>query len=287
MSKPVAPELDQRNPDGAGGAGRSSSKRHIVLRRIYQMFSGVFFDPIVAAWHVVELPAFVANFARYRRQARSAGNFRIRLRYLYPVLGDRHATAGVASGHYFHQDIWAARLIHQSRPARHVDVGSSVAGFVAHLLTFRDVDYVDIRPLRSNVSGLRFIQGTIVDLPFDPDSLPSLSALHVVEHIGLGRYGDPVDPAGWKKAIAELKRVLMPGGSLYFSVPIGRERLEFDGHRVFDPNTIIAAFKPLELAAFSLVDDHGDFLVDPDMGKFTGWYSCGLFLFSKPAPTRS
>jgi hypothetical protein len=45
--------------------------------------------------------------------------------------------------------------------------------------------------------------------------------MHVVEHVGLGRYGDPIDANGDAQAIKELKCVLWPGGVLYFVVPTG------------------------------------------------------------------
>jgi SAM-dependent methyltransferase len=259
-------------------------RTRIVGLRVYQFVSGSALDPLALGRRVIEAPYFVANLVRYlRRQPRPPSSFRLRLRYLYPALGDRHAPAGDASGHYFHQDIWAARQIHENAPGRHVDVGSSVAGFIAHLLTFREVEYVDIRPLRTNVTGLHYRAGSLLALPYASDSLESLSALHVAEHIGLGRYGDAVDPDGWRKAVDELKRVLRPGGSLYFSVPIGKERLEFDGHRVFDPKTVIAAFEPLSLVKFAYVDDDGDYVEAADPDGINGWYGCGLFLFSKEA----
>jgi SAM-dependent methyltransferase len=257
-------------------------RRRIVALRLYQVVSNVLLDPITIAWRVLEAPSYVANLVRYRgQQARGTGSFRLRFRYLYPVLGDRHSGAGVASGHYFHQDIWAARDIHRRNPARHVDVGSSVAGFIAHLLCFREVEYVDIRELDTNVSGLRVRLGNITALPYASDEVESLSALHVGEHVGLGRYGDPVDAGGWLKAIGELRRVLRPGGVLYYSVPIGRERLEFDAHRVFDPPTIVEAFRPLRLAGFSYVSDDGRYVGDADIRDFDGWYGCGLFTFTK------
>ena len=49
----------------------------------------------------------------------------------------------------------------------------------------------------------------------------------MLEHIGLGRYGDPIDPQGTEKAATELQRVLAPGGDLYLSLPIEKESRVF------------------------------------------------------------
>jgi hypothetical protein len=34
----------------------------------------------------------------------------------------------------------------------------------------------------------------------------SLSCLHALEHFGLGRYGDPIDPRGHEKGITRWRR---------------------------------------------------------------------------------
>lgn len=156
-----------------------------------------------------------------------------------------------------------------------------MAGFVAHLLCFREVEYVDLRPLPTNVNGLKFNQGSLLALPYESGELESVSSLHVIEHIGLGRYGDPIDHQGWRKACRELQRVLRPGGHLYTSMPIGFERLEFDGHRVFDPQTIVKVFDESTLTDFACVDDSGAYVADCDPTRFKGWYGCGLFHFVK------
>ena len=67
----------------------------------------------------------------------------------------------------------------------------------------------------------------------------------MAEHIGLGRYGDPLDPLGTRKAAAELQRVLAPGGQLLFSLPVGRPRVEFNAHRVHDPHEVASWFDGL------------------------------------------
>ena len=226
------------------------------------------------------LPRFLRELRQYRESER--GEFPLERGTLKPILVDYHAQAGIA-GHYFHQDLWAARLIAGRRPQRHVDIGSRVDGFVAHLLTVMPVTLIDIRPLDVEVEGLSFQKGSVVSLGTIPDdSVESISTLHAIEHVGLGRYGDPVDPDGWRKAVGELKRVLAPGGTLYFSVPVGRQRVLFNANRIFAVSTIVEAFKPLRLVSFSGVDDGGRFLPGASLDAFADAYeACGLFEFTK------
>src|SRR5688572_7828616 len=93
---------------------------------------------------LLRLPRFVRDFNRYRRSSTGQGRFPARLRHLKPILIDYKSDAGAASGHYFFQDLWAARLIYEARPTRHVDIGSRIDGFVAHVLTFMPVEVIDI-----------------------------------------------------------------------------------------------------------------------------------------------
>ena len=205
------------------------------------------------------------------------------MRDAYPILHEFESEAGSARGHYFHQDLWAARLIYDRRPDSHLDIGSRIDGFVANLLTFMPVTVIDVRRLENDVAGLSFVQADATDLNEIPDdSIASLSSLHAVEHFGLGRYGDPVDPEAPLKALREMERVLTPEGHLYLGVPIGRERLEFNAHRVFSPFTILESFSRLDLVSFAFVDDAGNLHspAEPSMVT-TAEYSCGLFDFTK------
>ncbi len=155
-----------------------------------------------------------------------------------PALHDRHAGAGITD-EYFWQDLAVARMVHSAGPDLHVDVGSLLTGFVAHVASFREIELIDIRPLASTIPNVRFRQadmmGDIGDLAGHTDSL---SCLHAIEHFGLGRYGDPLDPGGPEKGIANLAKMLKSGGTLYLSTPIGRERVEFNANWVFDPRRI-------------------------------------------------
>jgi SAM-dependent methyltransferase len=228
------------------------------------------------------LPRYWGDVARYRSCA--SQRFPVRLRYLKPMLLDYASQAGVADGHYFFQDLWAARKIFAIRPEQHFDIGSRVDGFVAHVLSFMPVSVMDIRPLTSDVPGLTFVQADATNLEgISDDSVESLSSLHATEHFGLGRYADVIDPEACFKAMAAMQRVLRPGGRLYFSVPVGFERLEFNAQRVFDPRTILATFHGLQLVGFAAVDDAGVFHPQADPADFTrARYACGMFELTKP-----
>lgn len=178
--------------------------------------------------------------------------------------------------------MWAARKIRKRAPDRHVDIGSRLDGFITHLLVFRDVIVVDIRPVESDVEGLSFIRGDATELAFLKDvSVRSISSLHAAEHFGLGRYDDPIDPEGHAKFISHLQRVLKPDGRLYFSVPVGRERVEFNAHRVLSPHTILDEFDELELVALDGVIG-GDFVESASPQELEkGNHACGMFEFTK------
>jgi hypothetical protein len=210
---------------------------------------------------------------------------------LLPTLSDKYSPSGVASGHYFHQDLWVARKVKLQNPIRHVDIGSRIDGFVAHLLCFMNVEVIDIRSLVSKISGLTFFQADMMaekSLNIEPSK--SVSSLHALEHFGLGRYGDPITPDGWRIGIKRMAEIVAPDGRLYLSVPIGEPAVEFNAQRIFHPQYIIleAEVNGLTLIDFAFVDDNGDLheLKTPihhedisSMSKMQ--YGCGIFVFYK------
>ena len=186
----------------------------------------------------------------------------------YPVYADRFDSAGQAKGHYFHQDLFVAREIFARKPRRHIDVGSSVYGFVSHVASFREIEVVDIRPLTIATPGISFVQLDLMNLRPEFEGIAdSVSCLHALEHFGLGRYGDPVDYDGWRKGLYGLRKLLEPNGVLYLSVPTGKnQRVEFNAHRVFSLPFLRDTLEDLfSIEVCSFVDDEGDFHpnVDP------------------------
>jgi SAM-dependent methyltransferase len=168
------------------------------------------------------------------------------MNYLYPCIYDATTTTAIEPT-YFYQDAWAFEHIVNSRPSHHVDVGSHHK-YVALLSKVLPVTMVDIRPLSLPLDSLTFRQGSILALPYEDGTVPSVSSLCVVEHIGLGRYGDPLDPNGTEKALAELKRIVAPGGDLYLSIPLDDEnRTYFNAHRAFSEKYLMEIFKPFDV----------------------------------------
>ena len=186
-------------------------------------------------------------------------------KYDYICVWDKYAENGMLDNQYFVQDIWGARKVFEHKPEVHYDVGSSVAGFVAHLLSMKQkVKLIDIRPMENNLDtlflnsggGVIYHQSDATHLDnIESQSIQSLSALCSVEHFGLGRYGDPIDPMAWEKALKSFQRVLASGGRLYFSVPIGRiNKVCFNAHRVYTPQIIIDTLNDMDIIEMSYVN---------------------------------
>lgn len=172
---------------------------------------------------------------------------------LLPFLEDKYSKNGPTSA-YFFMDIWGAQLVRKSGVKQHFDIGSSVNGFIAHLLAMDiEVTVIDCREFSLEIEGMSAIVADATELKqIEDNSVKSISALHSLEHFGLGRYGDPIDPEACFKAFAAIQRKLQKGGNLYLAVPLGRNQLRFNGARYFHPATIVECFDNLTLKEFSL-----------------------------------
>ncbi|MBI4224906.1 MAG: DUF268 domain-containing protein [Candidatus Sungbacteria bacterium] len=236
----------------------------VVIWRVFRNRHG-FFAKIRA------LGSFFESWSAFRHMPRNSA-FLLKTHDLYPRLFDNtHGTP--IDPVYFYQDTWCAGKIFSQKPEHHYDIASE-AEFIGIISQFVPTTMVDIRPLPVTLPNLSFMQGDTTRLPFDDSSIASLSSICVIEHIGLGRYGDPLDPFGSEKALAEMIRVLAPGGSLYISVPIDAEnKVYFNAHRAFSPNYIFKLCMPLTLIEERYVyGNRMEQTYDPKKGFGTGLY---------------
>lgn len=205
----------------------------------------------------------------------------------YPIKSDYRKQAGTYGGGYFHQDLLVASFIYAAKPEKHIDIGSRIDGFVAHVATYRKIQVLDIRPLPPvGHENIEFIQADLMSENSLPPKVDSISCLHAIEHFGLGRYGDPVDPLGHQKGFSNIVSMLKEGGHLYISFPIGRQNeVHFNAHRVFHPQDIFNwnGSDLLELVRFDYVDDPGNLYRNVDVfnTKIDVEYGCGIYTFKK------
>ena len=223
---------------------------------------------------------YIKNYFKYKKINKSS-RFKIYFKNSRPSLYDRFDFGGNLSKHYFHQDLWAAKKLFETNPMEHYDIGSRLDGFISHCLLFTNVVMFDIRPIKSNIENLKIVQANAMNMSnITTNSIDSISSLHAVEHVGLARYGDPIDPDGYIKAIKEIQRVA--SYNIYFSVPIGKERLVFDSHRIFNPKTVVDLFNECELIEFSAIDDTNTLQKNANFKECNDFdYGCGLFHFRK------
>ncbi|MGH0033108.1 MAG: DUF268 domain-containing protein [Myxococcota bacterium] len=226
---------------------------------------------------------FAEQFAAFARMP-GADRFPLDWGDRYPCLGeDTGATA--FDRHYVYHPAWAARILRKTDPEVHVDVGSCLQ-FVSVVSAFVPVRFFDYRPADLRLSGVTTDRADLTALAFEDRSLDSLSCMHVVEHVGLGRYGDRLDPNGDLQAMSELQRVLAPGGSLLFVVPVGRPRLRFNGLRIYSYEQVVEAFPELDVEEFSLIPERGPEGWIPGAGPeqvAQQHHGCGCFWLRRPA----
>lgn len=230
-----------------------------------------------------DLPGFITQIKEFTRLGGQIDG-------VFPILFERSETAGSATGHYFHQDLLVANFIHNNKPQRHLDVGSRIDGFVAHVAAFMPVDVLDVRPLPSTGhSNIQFVQADLMGEinPSWTEQYDSISCLHAIEHFGLGRYGDSLDPQGHIKGFQNLLKLLKPGGKLYISFPVATETvIEFNAHRKFNPIDIVnwpTNGNQIHLKRFDYVDDAGDLYQDVSLltQSLKLDYGCGIYTFQK------
>ncbi len=261
----------------------------LTTKRIKYYIKLLGIDPLKAINTFKGLPVYISDYRKLKKQARNSNNL-FQLADFTPCLDDKFVESGILEKHYFHQDLLIARRININKPGKHVDVGSRIDGFVAHVASYREIEVFDIRPLERKIPNIKFVQ---VDFAKEIEQelknyTDSISCLHAIEHFGLGRYGDIIDYNGYIKGLNNLYEILKPQGKFYFSVPMGKQRIEFNAHRVFSLKYLLSIFEgKFRIDQFSYINDDDILfenikLTDENIeNNFKCNYGCAIFELTK------
>ena len=221
---------------------------------------------------------FIKDFESF--SSLNDGRFLLSSDNFFPCLNDNTEFTGF-DAHYVYHPAWAARIVKEINPKIHIDI-SSTLHFCSILSAFIPVEFYDYRPAKLNLSNLDSKKIDLTNILFEDNSIDSVSCMHTVEHIGLGRYGDPIDPKGDIKAINELKRITKKGGSLIFVTPVGKPKIMFNAHRIYSFEMIMDYMSGFSLKEFSMVYDNQEFKRNANPEDVsTQNYACGCFWFVK------
>ncbi len=226
---------------------------------------------------------FLKEWKQFKEASAKIGDNRFVLsaKNFWPILHDKASTQDF-DRHYVYHPAWAARKLVEIKPELHIDI-SSALNFSTLVSAFIPVKFYDYRPADITLSNFSSGSADLLKLPFADNSIKSLSCMHTLEHIGLGRYGDPIDPIGDIKAMKELERVLAVGGSLLMVVPVGKPIVQFNCQRILSYDQVVSAFSGLQIREFTLLTDEGKLIANADKALVEKQvYGCGCFWFVKP-----
>lgn len=248
-----------------------------LLKKIY-VFLNIFGLNLKKFISIIYFPKYIKDYLRFTFYSK-------KLIKIHPILTDFFDAAGNAKGHYFHQDLLVSQLIHLDSPLNHLDIASRIDGFVAHVASFRKVEVADIRNFDEDIENIKFTQIDLMSDFLSDKKYDSISCLHAIEHFGLGRYGDKIDIKGHLKGFGNIIKLLNTNGKLYISFPISDSpRIEFNAHRVFDPNEIFQwpGCENLRLTRFDYVNDDGKLIKNSNTNEIKNLkYGCGIYTFAK------
>ena len=229
--------------------------------------------------------AFTEALARFRQQCGATQErFVLTNETLWPILNeDTDQTA--FDRHYTYHPAWACRVLRRTNPPVHYDF-SSTLNFIAMASAWVPITFCDYRPAQLQLDGVCTRREDLTHLSFPDNSLDSVSCMHVLEHVGLGRYGDVLDYDGDLKAVAELIRVVRRGGNLLIVLPLGRTaRIQFNAHRIYTWEGVLAMFHDqFDLVESALIPQQSNLglVYAPDQTLLNEQnYACGCFWFRK------
>ena len=161
------------------------------------------------------------------------------------IQGDMSASASERFSHY---DAFAyfthkrVRDISKNR-LKILDLGS-VKLSTALLSLNHDVTSLVLVDPNDEISQTNYlVHDASLPLPFENSSFDIFTSTVSVHLIGLGRYGDIIDPNAIPNLIGELDRVLKPNSDLFISLALGKNALKYNVHWEFELETIKSLFE--------------------------------------------
>jgi len=116
----------------------------------------------------------------------------------------------------------------------------SCLGYHVWTIDVRNYEYAGLS------DNLHSIVGDIRETSFPNSFFDVVVAVSTIEHVGLGRYNDPIDTEGDKNVMKEIKRIMSRNGLLLITVPFGKKAVTLL-HRVYDENTLLSLLKGFDI----------------------------------------
>ena len=252
----------------------------LIFLKLHWFLCQIGFDFLKFIKSIRGFTKYIGDYIHFKRK----NTFNISFK---PCLTDYYEESGDIKSEYFWQDLLIAQMIFKNNPKRHIDIGSRIDGFVAHVASYRSIDVFDIRPIQSKIPNVNFYQTDLMNDNFKiQNSCDSLSCLHTIEHFGLGRYGDQINNNGYVLGLKNMTKLISPGGIFYLSTPVGKEKVEFNANWIFNPIRILEIVQKegFHLSEFFILKNGKEFLkIDiNDIVNFSNEkYNLGIFIFIK------
>lgn len=131
-----------------------------------------------------------------------------------------------------------------------VVVGSATPLYETFLDIFgNQINTIEYRKIEHNIPNLNTYtyeeaMDSNVSLNWNFDVGVSVSS---IEHSGLGRYGDALDPEGDLKTMNLLSKIIKKDGLLILEIPIGTDKISFNASRVYGKFRLLLLFEKWEL----------------------------------------
>ena len=232
--------------------------------------------------NLYKIPNYLFQYYKFKKNININNKWNIKFTDMLPIL-DEDSSVMSFDSHYVYHTGWASRVLKEIGTSKLVDISSSIM-FCSAVSAFIKVEHYDIRKTDFNLPGIECGQENLLNLSFNNNSIECLSCMHVIEHVGLGRYGDEININDDKTAANELIRVLSKNGFLLVVLPLGeRSKIRFNAHRIYTFEIVINMFYGLTIKEFSFYNDTtNEFKKNALPSDILGSeYGCGCFVFQK------